>query len=255
MQWAGLAVAVLLLGTAGRAAADDFSWHGTLGQGGVVKILGDRGNIVAEPSTGGQVEVTGKKKGSDADLKGVDVRAVEENGKVTICAVYPGENRCPGASNSPKDHPKNDARIDFTVRVPAGVHLVADTEIGKIEAKSLAGPVDARTVIGDIDIATSSYAQAASTNGNIAASLGSTAWTDAVRFETVNGNILVKLPRKGDTDLRAKSTTGSFKTDLFPTPQNRYGIPGADVSGTLGSGGRMLKIGTVNGSIRLEPIS
>jgi putative adhesin len=257
LQWTCFAAAMFLMVTAGRAQAEAFSWRGSLSQGGILTIRGVRGDIVATPSQSGQIEIVGKKSGSGSDLEAVAVRVVEEAGKVTICTVYPGNDRCPGGRDERRDGKKNNARIDFTVRVPAGVHLVADTEIGRVEAKSLTGPVEARTVLGDIDISTSAYAQASSVNGDILASLGSTQWSGSVEFETVNGNILVRLPRKGDTELRAKSATGQFETLLFPTPKDQYGahIPGADFSGTLGSGGRMLKITTTNGSIRLEPTS
>lgn len=256
LQKACFAMATLILSVAAsRAQAEDFSWHGHLNQGSSLRVLGVRGDIVAEPSPSGQIEVIGKKRGSQSDLSAVQVRVVEEAGKVTICTVYPGKDRCPGGKDQRQDRQKNDARIDFTVRVPAGVSLVAATDIGKVEAKSLASPVDASTVLGDIEISTTAYAAAQSVNGDIHATLGSTQWNGAIELKTVNGNILVRLPRKGDTELRAQSATGSFESALFPTPQERYGahIPGASFSGTLGNGGRMLKLTTTNGSIRLEP--
>jgi hypothetical protein len=228
---------------------EEFSWSGSLPAGSVLTIRSVRGDILAEPSTGDRIEVSGNKKG---DLQ---VRVIEEAGKVTICTVQPGNDRCPGGRDERRDHEKRDAGIDFKVRIPAGVHLVADTEIGKVQARGLSSPVEARTVLGNIDISTSAYARAESVNGDIRATLGKTDWDGSLSFKTVNGNIVVRLPAGANTELRATSATGRFESDLFPYEKSRYGIPGADVSGKLGKGGRTLKISTTNGSIRIEDAS
>lgn len=257
LHWFLLITGVFLMIFAGRLEAEDFTWNGTLQPGGVLTIRAVRGDIVAEPSQSGRIEVVGRKKGSREDLGAVNVRVIEEAGTVTICTSQPGNDRCPGGKDQRQDKKKNDARIDFTVRIPAGVQLVADTEIGKVEALSLTSPIDARTVMGNIEISTSAYARAESINGDIRATMGKTDWSGSLKFETVNGNILVRLPTDANTELQATSMTGNFESDLFPVQKTPYGarIPGADVSGTLGKGGRKLKITTTNGSIRLERAS
>lgn len=236
-----------------RSQAEDFSWRGDLPTGGVLVIRGIRGDITAEPAQGRRAEVIARKAGSAKQLEKVQVRVIEEGGQTTICAVYPGNDRCPGGRDQRRDNEKEEVTINFVVRVPAGVRLVADTEVGKVTAKSLAGPVEARTVMGDIQVSTSEHARAESVNGDIDITLGKTRWSGTVELETVNGDILVQLPAAAETEVRAETTNGSFQSDLFPVEENRYGVPGASVRGTLGAGGgRTLKIETTNGSIEVK---
>ena len=231
------------------AGAVDFRWEGAIPADGVLSILLVRGDIAVEPAADGRVEVTGRKRGDFV------VRGLESDGNVTICAVHTGKDRCPGGK-SERDADKGDDRIDMTVRLPAGVRLVADTHVGAVRASGLASPIVARTVVGDIELATSRHASAESVNGNIRASLGSTSWQGTLAFETVNGDVVVRLPAEAHLDLAASTTTGRFESDLFPVEEKRYGpsIPGANVTGTLGRGGRALRIGTVNGNVTVEAI-
>ena len=49
--------------------------------------------------------------------------------------------------------------VDFVVKVPAGVRLVARTVNGAVEASGLTGDVDAETVNGSVKIETSGVAR------------------------------------------------------------------------------------------------
>ena len=63
-------------------------------------------------------------------------------------------------------------KVDFTVRVPARVHLVATTVNGDVSADRIGGNVHATTVNGDIDVTAAGYVKASTVNGGIEASLG-----------------------------------------------------------------------------------
>ena len=231
------------------AGAEDFHYAGTLPAGGELHVLLVRGDIVVEPAKDGRLEITGRKQGEFV------VSAIEADGKVTICATHPGKDRCPGGK-AMRDSDTDKDRIDLEVYLPAGVRLVADTHVGEIRARDLSSPIEARTVVGDIEISTSVHASAESVNGDINASLGTADWKGTLAFATVNGDVVVRLPADADLSLDASSTTGRFDSDLFPVEKSSYGaaIPGAQVSGTLGRGGRTLTIGTVNGNVAVEAI-
>ena len=61
----------------------------------------------------------------------------------------------------------NDVKVDFTVIVPAGVAFVGRTVNGGVKAIDLTGDVEARTVNGNITLATGGYARAKTVNGSI----------------------------------------------------------------------------------------
>ncbi|HVF86894.1 MAG TPA: hypothetical protein VM866_04860, partial [Pyrinomonadaceae bacterium] len=104
----------------------EFRWRGTIAAGRVVEIKGVNGNVRAEPSAGGEVEVAAEKTGRRSDPESVRVQVVEHADGVTICAVYPSShanqpNTCAPGEGYRSSVRDNDVNVDFVVRVPAGV--------------------------------------------------------------------------------------------------------------------------------------
>jgi DUF4097 and DUF4098 domain-containing protein YvlB len=108
-------------------------------------------------------------------------------------------------------------------------------------------------VNGKIDVTTSGTALAETVNGSIRASLGSVAWDGARKFTTVNGSIEVELPAGINTYLAASTVNGHICSDFPITVRRRH--TNRRARGTLGTGGRALKVSTVNGSITLARLS
>jgi DUF4097 and DUF4098 domain-containing protein YvlB len=229
------------------AGAQDFRWAGVLNAGQKVEIKGINGNIKAARATGAQVEVTAVKSGRDA--ANVKVEAHPHNGGVTVCAVYPGEGNACGPGRDGKARTENnDARVDFTVAVPAGVLLRANTVNGTIEVEDV-GDVRGATVNGNIRALGVGLAELSSVNGNVEAELGRTP-DRALKFSTVNGNIDVRVSGTLNADVKASTVSGQIQTDL-PLAVKK-GIVGQALNGTLGNGGPEMKLSTVNGSVSLR---
>lgn len=198
LAWGSLALgAAGLVATAvmpDRLAAQDFDWSGAIAQGRTIEIKGVNGGITAVPAPGERVEVVADKTGRRSDEDEVEIQVVEHADGVTICAVYPSRpgrrpNECaPGEDGRMNVH-DNDVEVAFTVRVPAGVRLVARTVNGDVDAEGLQSDVVARTVNGDVEVSTSRIAEAKTVNGSIRAMLGRAEWVDRLDFETVNGEI------------------------------------------------------------------
>jgi DUF4097 and DUF4098 domain-containing protein YvlB len=144
----------------------------------------------------------------------------------------------------------NDVRVDFTVRVPAGVRFIGKTVNGAVAATSLASDVEARTVNGGIHISTTGLANAETVNGSIVAALGRARWSDVLEFRTVNGGITLDLPATLSAEVRANTVNGDIVTDFPLTVTGRVGP--RHLRGTIGTGGRELALTTVNGTIRLR---
>lgn len=244
----GLLFCVALFGSLSSpafAAKKDFHWSGAMSPGQTLEVKGFRGHVTAE-QTDGQAVVDAVKKGEGDPVSAVQVTLEQTNSGVRIVAVYP----------KGKDADDVKVRVDYKVKVPKGVKFKGRTEIGDVTVKRLDASVEAYSAIGDLDIETSSYAQGRTVNGKIDAAIGKTDWSGTLSFSAVNGDVTIKLPSHADTKLSAESKTGRFSSDLFPTDDigGRYGarpLPGADVSGTLGRGGRSLEVSTINGDIHL----
>lgn len=248
------AVLTVMAATAPAAPAQDFEWRGGLDQGDAVEVHGVNGRIEAVAATGSQVVVTAaKREGNKGGMDDVTIEVVEHGGGVVICAMYPSrpgrrENRCaPGDSRL--SNYENDTRVDFRIEVPTGVNLVAGTVNGDVEVRRIAGDVQASTVNGDVDVESGGNAQASTVNGSIRASMASDP-ADDLRFNTVNGSVTVSLPADANADVEAATVNGSLESDFPLTVQGRFS--NRRMRGTIGDGGHLLKLETVNGSVRIR---
>ena len=196
--------------------------------------------------------MTVDRRGIRSDPDEVRIEVLEHEGGVTICAVYPGENAClPGDAGRLRAG-RNDVKVDFDVRLPAGVTLAARTVNGRVDVASLDGNVEAHAVNGSISISTAGHARAETVNGSIHAELGRVDWDGEAAFETVNGSVTVRLPREIHAIVRASTANGSISNDL---PLDVTRSSRRRLEGTTGLGGRELLIETVNGSISISHVS
>jgi hypothetical protein len=231
-----------------------FEWRGNVLQGNAIEIKGVNGDVIAEPSSGNEVEVTAERRGRRNDPEGVQIEVVQHGEGVTICAVYPSKddrpNECKPGNEGRMNVQNNDVTVKFRARVPAGVRFVGKTVNGDIEAESLAGPVALKTVNGSATFSTSSYGDASTVNGSIRGRLGSSVWNDKLAFHTVNGSITLALPTDTSADVRASTVNGEISTDFPLTVTGKFSP--RRLNGTIGGGGRTLELETVNGSVRLQ---
>ncbi len=257
--WLAIAALGVTLGATPLASQQEetFDWSGRLAGGATLEVKGVNGGISALPASGSEATVTAVKSSERGDPASVRIEVVEHRGGVTLCAVYPtpeGErpNECRPGEGGRMSVRKNDVKVEFTVRVPAGTRFVARTVNGGIEANDLAGDVEAHTVNGSVEVRTSESANVKTVNGSIRASVGRARADRSMRFETVNGAIELSLPRDAGASLRAETINGELETDLPLTVRRISGAGPRRVQGTIGEGGPSLVLRTVNGGIQLR---
>jgi hypothetical protein len=236
-------------------AAQDFKWSGAVPAGQTLEIKGITGGIRAQAASGAEALVTAVKTARKSEPESVKIEVIKHDGGVTICAVYPSKrstrpNVCTPGPDSHQEVQDNDVSVKFTVLVPAGVRFAGTTVNGGVDADGLDGPVSLSTVNGSVSLAIRGGGEATTVNGGITASLGRADWKDELAFTTVNGNITLTLPASLSTELEASTVNGAIDSD-FPLLV-RGKISPRKITGTIGSGGRELKLSTVNGSIRLR---
>jgi len=252
---------------ASAQTADDFRWSGQIGRGKSIEIKGVNGDVEAVLASGSQVEVIAHKHARRSNPADVRMEVLEHDGNVTICAVYPsptryssryrsgrrdqGPNECRPGDEGHMNTDNNDVQVDFTVRVPADVRFIGRTINGRVDATSLRSDIDAYTVNGRIMVSTSGTASAETVNGSIDAVIGDASWDAPLDFHTVNGSITLDLPKNAAAELRAEVMNGDITSDLPLTIQSTRNR-GRRITGSIGSGGKMLYVSTTNGSIRLR---
>lgn len=266
---AGLSTAVLVgasrtspLGaeTAGSTprlqASQDFEWRGRIDAGDAIEIKGISGDIRAVSTSGTEVEVVAFKRGRDRDFDRVTFEVYEHSDGVTICAMYPPKRRSQnydcdrgGWHNANMDDV--DVDVDFEVRVPRGVVFVGRAISGDVDAEGLTAEVVARTVSGDIDVSTDGIARASTVSGTIRASMGRHDWRGELEFTTVSGDIVLAVPDGLNAEVEFSAVSGQMDSD-FPITMQGRSFWTSHLEGTIGDGGRQLKLKTVSGDVKLR---
>ena len=247
------AVATTVVADARSDQGTDFHWASELSTGMTVEIKGVNGDIKAEPSPNGRLEVYAEKHSRRSDISAVRVEVVEHSNGITFCAVYPSRgdrrNVCAPGTGGRMNVRNNDVKVEFRVLVPAGLTLVTRNVNGDVTALNLKGNVIAKTVNGDVEIGTEGGAEAETVNGSIEAAVGMMNGSEGLSFETVNGQITLRMPQGINADFSGGTVNGSISSDFPLTIRGRQGP--RSFSGVLGTGGPRIRLTTVNGSIRL----
>lgn len=249
---AAVLTALIVSLAAAPAAAQDFKWDGAIAKGKTLEIRGVSGSIKAT-RTSGKAEVTAEKSARKSNVDDVEIKVIEHEDGVTICALYPSRrgrtNSCePGRSNQNTDN--NDVEVEFTVKVPSGVDFEGATVNGDVIATDLPADAEVSTVNGDIEVSAAGGVEATTVNGSIDATLGSNGWAEDLEFTTVNGGIRVTLPNNTDANVKATTVNGSVESDFPVTVQGK--MRRGSMQGRIGKGGPEIEMTTVNGSIELR---
>src|SRR2546422_9754215 len=251
-----LLTTALCVGAVAALTAQDFNWHGRIAAGKRLEVKGVNGDVRAVLASGAEAVVNARKHARRSDPDDVEIKVVQSDEGVTICAVYPTpprareENSCEPGDRWHSSTDNNDVVVDFEVQVPAGVEFNGQTVNGEMSAEGLKGDVKASTVNGSVRVSTTGLAEASTVNGSVYAEMGRANWTNVLEFSTVNGGITLTLPPKLDTDVHAKTVNGEIESDYPLMVTGRFGP--RRLRGTIGAGGRSLNLSTVNGEIRLR---
>lgn len=242
------------VGAGPRDTAETWTYGAKLAPRQWVWIRTRRGAITVEPAAGDSLEVQAVKTYRRSDPAQVRVLTAPYDGGVAICAVWDQAARCaPGEEVSFGVAHGSDVAVDFTVRLPAGAGVGATTLVGTVRVAGASAPVIARTVSGDVDAETrAGPVNAAAVNGNVHARIRAFGDTGAVKLFTVNGAVTAELPARLDATVEASTANGAIETD-FPLAGAGRG-PVHKLRGTLGAGGRAVRLTTVNGSIKLAKL-
>jgi DUF4097 and DUF4098 domain-containing protein YvlB len=225
LLWIGLAL--MLLGAAGAFAeptvlrTDRFS--GVLKPGGTVRVDNVSGDIVAVPGSAFSAVVTVSvsaptRQRAEEILAGTRVTGLLQDNEYIILARWPdipvgGRSRRAGARC---EQCKVNARIDLVL--PHGVRGQLKTVNGEVRVGELDGDLELETVNGGITIQGFRKSVSAQTvNGRVEAVARALDPGKPVELETVNGPILLTLPKGAKFDLSASTMNGAIRS-TFPLP-------------------------------------
>lgn len=127
----------------------------------------------------------------------------------------------------------------------------ANTVSGAVECRSMAGDLSFNSVSGDLTVAdgTPRRLRAKTVSGRIMTDL-TLRPTSHVTFNSVSGDILVRLPEHAEADVSVKATSGRL-VSAFEEVSNTNGPGSRSMSGRLGGGMAALSAITVSGDVTL----
>src|SRR5215212_1692617 len=253
-----ISLALCLAACRGNRAGDTFVWHDTVPAGRQVTIYNLNGRVQVRAASGPEVEIRAAKhyKGLRPERVRFVITTTDEG--AVVCALWGSGGECSeseyraGKSVWPRILSlRSDVQVEFTVAVPPGVLVNAQTTNGSVAVEGVTAPVKAGTVNGSIHVATSAGPVTASTvNGSIVARVDSFAAGGPMTLTSVNGSVTAELPDALDATIDMQTVNGRVEAD-FPVT-----VTGAASSkrlhGTVGSGGREIKLETVNGRVAVR---
>jgi hypothetical protein len=268
-----------------------FTWSGRVPAGARLKIHAAHGAIEATAASGETAEVRAVKRGR-GDFDEVAFRTVRDGNDVIICVVRDEDDACgpEGVERGGRRWGRDTPRTDFTVRLPRGVHLEANsgngdvrvtgatadvdahtgngevhvgaganevdatTGNGEVEVEEARGPVEARSGNGDVRVRTAAGPVSATTgNGSVIARMSSIRGEGDMEFRTGNGEVRVEVPEGFTAVIDASMGHGRFSSDFPITLEGRFSPQ--RLRGTIGSGGRRVRLSSGNGDIEIVKVA
>lgn len=122
---------------------------------------------------------------------------------------------------------------------------------GEVSVDKAGGPVDARSGNGDVTIGTvNGPVNASSGNGDIRVSMDQLTGSEDMEFSSGNGRVEVVVPADFSAEVEANSGNGRITTDFPITIRGK--LTPSRLRGTIGNGGRRLRMSTGNGSMEIR---
>lgn len=253
-----LTFALGVLVAAAPLAAQETRFTKEMSNGSRLVIENINGQVRAVQGTGrtAEIVITKTVKRGDGDL----VKAImeESDGEVRVCTLYLNRDRnrdsCKSNNGNSDNWMRRGERLEvemaYEVRVPVGVRLNVETVNGGVIISGVEGEVRAETVNGSLEFDGANATSLSTVNGQIRAAFTRANWAGTLNVETVNGGVDLTFPANFSADISGETVNGGVNTAFPITIEGKWGPK--SFRGTIGSGGRSLKIETVNGGITLR---
>ena len=178
----------------------------------------------------------------------IDVNSSEEN--IRIKTEYPDQNQT--FNSDERGRYENPATVDYTLTVPRQAVLESIELIngpidiegveGAVKASSINGRVTARGLLGEARLST--------INGPLQATFTRLDDAKTISLQSINGPVTLIIPSDSNAMVRASTVHGGISNDFGLVVKDGEYV-GHDLAGQIGTGGPRIKLGNVNGPIRI----
>lgn len=152
--------------------------------------------------------------------------------------------------------PRNDRRaswaVSYEILTPRDTDLDLEASNGGITIEDVRGDVVFETLNGGARLAgIGGNVRGHTTNGGLTVRLTGDTWDgEGLDVRTTNGGVRMQVPESYSARLDTGTVNGGVSFDFPVTVQGR--IDGRNISTTLGEGGPLLRVRTVNGGVRVD---
>jgi len=170
------------------------------------------------------------------------------------------------------NHRTIDRGADLTIRVPRGSQVEVEAISADITIDGVTGEVDLEVISGEIECSggmeeisiecisgdivvettgTLRVADIETVSGSIELS-GALGKGARINVESVNGNVVLRLPSNTSADFEISTFNGSIRNDFGPQAEktSKY-LPASELSFSIGSGSARVTVEAFNGTVRL----
>jgi hypothetical protein len=143
--------------------------------------------------------------------------------------------------------------VSFDIYLPRRADVTAETTNGGVRAKQVAGRLSLSTTNGGVVLdEVGGDVRAETVNGGVTVRLSGDRFNgERLEASATNGGVRLEIPEGYNARLEAETTNGGFQTDFPITLQGRID---KRISTTLGKGGPLVSVRTVNGGVRIRRI-
>ncbi len=141
--------------------------------------------------------------------------------------------------------------VSYRLRVPRSSNLDLEANNGGIDIEGVVGDLKFDTTNGGIGLSgVGGDVRGETTNGGVKVELTGDAWEGVgLDVETTNGGVKVRVPEGYNARLETGTTNGGLEVDFPLTLQGKIG---RQISVDLGAGGKLLRVMTTNGGVRID---
>lgn len=238
-------------GESGEEVREEFHQTYPISLTGRVSLENINGDVQIKVWDRAAVQVDAVKKAYRRDRLAeatIEVNATEEN--IRIKTEYPDG---PQNFRSGQGRYDNPATVEYTLTVPRkaileSIELVngscdIDGVEGNVKASSINGRLNARGLQGEARLST--------INGPLNAIFNQLDESKAISLGSVNGNVTLVIPSNSNASVRAGTVHGGISSD-FALKVKHGEYVGHSMDGQIGTGGPKVKLGNVNGSIKVS---
>lgn len=225
-----------------HSAIEEFSYTLSAGSQDKLYLENVNGSVCVKGTSGNLIKVSGARI-VESDSK---TDASEHLDQLQV-VITTHETHILVETRQPDDSEGRNYRVDYEISLPQNWNVSVNNLNGIVCTDSLSGETWINLLNGNIFIEHAEgnvYTQL--TNGNIEATV--TLPVEGIcDMRTVNGNVVLNIPRSTDAEMSASITNGNIVVEDISVSylsQSRY-----QVNGVLGDGSGTIRLNTINGSI------